>query len=45
MKKPNSKYFLAPLKLRTNLKLLPVTRFKDLQAAILTVKMLTGIRF
>jgi hypothetical protein len=36
MKKTNSKFQLAPF--------LPVTRFKDPKAAILTLLMLTGIR-
>jgi hypothetical protein len=44
MKKSNSKFKLAPLKLLTILKILPVTRFKDPKAAILTLKMLTGSR-
>jgi hypothetical protein len=38
MKKLNSKFYLAPLKI------LPVTRFEDPKAAILTPKMLTGSR-
>jgi hypothetical protein len=38
MRKSNAKYWLAPLKL------LPVTRFKDPKAAILTLKMHTGSR-
>jgi hypothetical protein len=46
MKKSNSKFWLGPLKLLTVLilKIIPVTRFKDPKAEILTLNMLTGSR-
>jgi hypothetical protein len=46
MKKLNSKFSLAPLKLLTNFEnlLILVTRFKDPKAAILILKMLAEIR-
>jgi hypothetical protein len=42
MKKSNSKFQLAHLKLLINFENLSVTSFKDPKATILTLKMLTG---
>jgi hypothetical protein len=44
VKKSNSKFWPAPLKLLPFLKILPVTLFKDPEVMILTLKMLTGSR-
>jgi hypothetical protein len=46
MKKSNSKFYLAPVKLLSNFEnpSSTVTRFKDPKAAILTLKTLTGSR-
>jgi hypothetical protein len=38
------KVLAVPLKLLTNFKILPVTRFKDPKVAILALKMHTGSR-
>jgi hypothetical protein len=44
MKKSNSNFWLPPLNNLLILKILPVTRFKDPKAAILTLTMHAGSR-
>jgi hypothetical protein len=44
MKKSNSAFYLAPLKLLTTIENVPEICFKGPKAAILTLKMLTGSR-